>query len=137
MSLSTFTTVIRQIALGLGITVFFLLPLTATAQENVLDDVCASNPEATLCKENSTQQTPTDNSIYGPNGIITKVVKLLSIALGVVAIIMIIIAGLKYILSSGDPTSVNSAKNTIIYAVIGLVVAIMAQALIIFVLNKL
>lgn len=67
---------------------------------------------------------------------IQTVVNLLSIIVGVAAIIMIIVGGLKYILSSGDSGNVNSAKNTILYAVIGLVVVLLAQVIVRFVINR-
>jgi len=56
---------------------------------------------------------------------------------GAAAVIMIIVGGFKYITSSGDSTSVESAKNTILFAVIGLVIALVAQSIVIFVLRKL
>jgi hypothetical protein len=110
----------------------------ASAQ-NINDELCLQNPSATFCQENSNTKNGTidDNTIYGPNGIITKVIKLLSMVVGIAAVIMIIVGGIKYALSSGDPNNVNSAKNTIIYAAVGLSVAVLAQAIIIFVLNKL
>ena len=55
---------------------------------------------------------------------------------GVVAVIMIIIGGLKYITSSGDSNNVSSAKNTILYAIIGLVVVVLAQVIVRFVVTK-
>jgi hypothetical protein len=53
-----------------------------------------------------------------------------------VAVIMIIVGGLKYITSGGDSNNVSSAKSTIIYAIIGLVVVALAQFIVQFVLNK-
>ena len=70
------------------------------------------------------------------NAIITQAVNIFSIIVGIVAVIMIIIGGLKYITSSGDSSNISSAKNTIIYAVIGLVVVALAQFIVKFVLNK-
>ena len=49
---------------------------------------------------------------------------------------MIVIGGIKYTVSNGDTTAVTSAKNTILYAVIGLVVAIMAYAIVSFVITR-
>ena len=57
-------------------------------------------------------------------------------AIGVVAVIMLIIGGFRYIFSGGNQTSVNSAKDTILYAVIGIVVAILAYAIVNFVLGQ-
>ncbi len=84
------------------------------------------------------QNVSCDNT-GGPSveGIVEKVINILSIVVGVVSVIMIIIGGLKYVTSSGDSGNVTSAKNTILYAIIGLVVVAMAQAIVRFVLTNL
>ncbi|HET7320742.1 MAG TPA: hypothetical protein VFI84_04135 [Candidatus Saccharimonadales bacterium] len=73
----------------------------------------------------------------GIGNLVSSVVEILSIVVGIAAIIMIIIAGLKFVTAGGDSNSVSSAKNTLMYALIGLVVAALAQFLVHFVLNKL
>ena len=70
------------------------------------------------------------------NGIIKTVINIFSIVVGVIAVIMIIVGGLKYIMSGGDSGNVTGAKNTILYAIIGLVVVAMAQFVVRFVLTK-
>jgi TRAP-type C4-dicarboxylate transport system permease small subunit len=67
---------------------------------------------------------------------IKKVINFFSAIVGIVSVIMIIYGGFKYISSGGDSGNVTSAKNTIIYAVIGLVVVAMAQFIVQFVLGK-
>jgi cytochrome bd-type quinol oxidase subunit 2 len=71
------------------------------------------------------------------NTTITWVINIFSIVVGVAAVIMIIIGGLRYIISGGDSGNVTSAKNTILYAIIGLVVVALAQFIVKFVLTKL
>lgn len=66
---------------------------------------------------------------------IKDVVNVLLFILGAIAVIMIIIGGLRYVLSNGDSGAITSAKNTILYAVIGLVVAILAYAIVNFVID--
>lgn len=68
--------------------------------------------------------------------IIATVVNIISIVVGVIAVIMIIWGGLKYITSGGESGKITSAKNTIIYALIGLVVVALAQFIVRFVLTK-
>lgn len=68
------------------------------------------------------------------NETIATIVNLLSAAVGVAAIIMIIVAGFRYVTSAGNPESAKSAKNTILYAIIGLIVVALAQILVHFVL---
>ncbi len=82
---------------------------------------------------------PTGNNNAGTdkvNNIITTIVNIFSAIVGIVSVIMIIYGGFKYISSGGDSSKVTEAKNTIVYAVIGLVVVAMAQFIVQFVLNK-
>lgn len=75
-----------------------------------------------------------------PNGsvdrILTTVINIFSLVVGVVSVIMIIIGGLKYITSGGDSGNVSGAKNTILYAIIGLVIVALAQVIVHFVLTR-
>jgi hypothetical protein len=57
--------------------------------------------------------------------------------IGAVALVYIIIGGLNYIYSSGEPQKAKQAKETIIYALIGLVVAVTAETIVWTVLSKL
>lgn len=54
---------------------------------------------------------------------------------GIVAVLVIIIGGIRYTTSNGDPAQVKAAKNTILYAIVGLVVIIMAAAITQFVVQ--
>ncbi len=63
-------------------------------------------------------------------------INILSLVAGIAAVIMIIVGGLKYITSNGDAGNAASAKNTILYAIIGLVVVALAQIIVRFVLDK-
>lgn len=102
-------------------------------------------PSAEKCdqyaKNNSEDDQPTvcedkndDNSV---NRVLALVVNILSIVIGVAAVIVLIIAGIQYMISTGDPTKVNNAKNAILYALIGLAVAAFARIIVVFVINKL
>lgn len=57
-------------------------------------------------------------------------------AIGVVAVIMLIIGGFRYVFSAGNQQNVTAAKDTILYAVIGIVVALLAYAIVNFVLGQ-
>lgn len=70
------------------------------------------------------------------NDLITKIVNIFSVIVGLIAVIMIIFGGFRYITSGGDSTKVNSAKNTILYAIVGLIIVALAQVIVKFVLNK-
>lgn len=68
---------------------------------------------------------------------VEKVITILLALVAVISIIMIIIGGLKYITSGGDSGKVASAKDTILYSIIGLVIALLAQVIVRFVVNRL
>ena len=106
----------------------------ALADTNVFDSACSVQgaPKSSACNTNS----PT-NPLTGPNGTITKVTKLIGFISGVAAVILITVGGMMYIISGGDASKVASAKNTVIYAAVGLVIVVSAQSIIIFILNRL
>lgn len=66
---------------------------------------------------------------------IKTIANILLFILGAIAVIMIIIGGIKYATSNGDSSSITSAKNTILYSVIGLIVALLAYAIVNFILD--
>ncbi len=77
------------------------------------------------------------DTLFGADSVFTKIVNILLFLIGAVSVIMLIIGGIKYTISGGDSGQVTSAKNTILYAIIGLVVAFLAFAIVNFVLDKL
>lgn len=79
-------------------------------------------------------QCAVTNADANLSNLVRKVINVLSVIIGVVAVIMIIIGGLRYITSGGDSGNVSSAKNTILYAIVGLIVVALAQFIVRFVL---
>ncbi|HMS32426.1 MAG TPA: pilin [Candidatus Saccharibacteria bacterium] len=112
------------------------LPVTSvSAQSSIADKVCSGvlstsgeeGADASSCQEDG------DNSF---NTIITRVINIFSVIIGAVSVIMIIIGGFRYIISGGDQNSVTAAKNTIMYAIIGLVVVLFSQVIVRFILTN-
>jgi len=66
-----------------------------------------------------------------------SVINTLIFAVGIISTITIVVAGIRYVTSSGDPARIKGAKDAILYAVIGLVIAIMAYAIVNFVVGSL
>ena len=66
---------------------------------------------------------------------IKAIVDWLLFLVGVLAVIMIVVGAIKYTLSAGDASKMTSAKNTIIYAVIGLIIGVLAYAIVNFVID--
>lgn len=69
-------------------------------------------------------------------GVIRDIIEVMSAIGGVIAVIMIIIGGFKFMTAAGDSTKAASARNTIIFAVVGLVIIAFAQIIVRFVLQK-
>lgn len=72
----------------------------------------------------------------GFNALLTKIINVISVIVGVVAVIMIIYGGFRYITSGGTPEKVTGAKNTILYGIIGLIIVALAQVVVRFVLKQ-
>ncbi|HVW23011.1 MAG TPA: hypothetical protein VHB51_00805 [Candidatus Saccharimonadales bacterium] len=64
------------------------------------------------------------------------VVNILSLITGIISVIMVIVAGLKYITAAGDSNKAATAKTTLIYALIGIAITVAAQFLVHFVINS-
>ncbi len=94
---------------------------------------CQSGAECVKAGVTASGGTSSKTEI-GP--LIKTIVNVLLFILGAISVIMIIIGGIKYTTSNGDSTQVTSAKNTIMYAVIGLIVALMATAIVNFVVGR-
>lgn len=124
-----------SLVVGLSLMAAIMIPVPVMAVD-VLSPACQNNPESTVCKSN-TDQPKSGNSIYGPNGVLTKAAGLFAVVVGIASVIMIIIGGFKYVMSSGDPSNIKSAKDTILYAIVGILVALLAQSIAVFILRKL
>lgn len=123
---------LRAILITLALMVPLMVPVSASAQ--IQSGLCAgTNLSATEGNGDCDNAAGATTKV---NGLIKLVINLFSIVVGVVSVIMIIIGGLKYITSAGDSNNVTSAKNTILYAIIGLVVVALAQFIVQFVLAK-
>ncbi len=75
--------------------------------------------------------------LFGDNSIFQTVTNILLFLIGAISVIMLIIGGIRYVVSGGDQNAITSAKNTILYAIIGIVVAFLAFAAVRFVTEQL
>jgi heme/copper-type cytochrome/quinol oxidase subunit 2 len=105
-----------------------------TSQTTIQSGECGGADTLSLSSTNGNNCNIQGNSSL--DHVITTAVNVLSIIVGVVAVIMIIIGGFRYIASGGKQESVSGAKNTILYAIIGLIIVALAQVIVRFVLNK-
>jgi amino acid transporter len=113
------------------------IPATVAAQIDIQGSTCAgsngnitSNPSGAACDNINKQGTKTVDKL------VADIINLVSSIVGIIAVIMIIYAGFRYVTSGGSDDAVKGAKRTITYAVIGLVVVALAQIIVHFVLAK-
>lgn len=93
---------------------------------NVLPKGCEGQTSE-ICKS-ATKDNATD--------MVKNILNILFMIIGILAVIMIVVGGFRYVLSAGDSSAVTAAKNTILYAVIGLIVALLAFAIVNFVITS-
>ena len=99
--------------------------------QNITDLNCGS--QGNLTGTNCTAPTNADATV---NNTVQRAIKLFQIIVGLISVFMLIFGGLKYITSGGESSGITGAKNTILYAVIGLVVVALAQVIVQFALNR-
>jgi len=119
------------------------LALGVTAAANMVSSPVANAAECTSdasgglgggagCAQGKDQQA----DLFGESGIFKTITNVLLFIIGAISVIMLIIGGIRYVVSGGDSGAVTSAKNTILYAIVGIVVAILAYALVNFVITS-
>jgi hypothetical protein len=101
------------------------VPALQVSAQGPLEDVCKSNGDSAVCNE---QNNSSDDFV-------ATLVDTLVFIVGFLSVFGIIIGGILYVTSSGDSSNVTKAKNTITYSIIGLVVAILAYAIVRFVVQ--
>lgn len=104
--------------------------------------VAYAQPKKELCEGSSGSWTGSTctNTTGAPVDLPTRlrnIVNVLLFILGAIAVIMIVIGGIRYTTSNGDQSAVKSAKDTILYAIVGLIVAVMAYAIVNWIITNL
>lgn len=128
---------IRKLRLGaMGLALSALTALATIQPVRAACDIFdgiggALNPD---CSHGKGQ--PTD-LFSGSAGIVPRAINLMLFIVGILAIIFLIFGGIRYVISGGDKTKVDNAKNTILYAIVGLIVAILGYAVVSWVVSVL
>ncbi len=124
--------------LGVGLVSLTLL-ISLRSPLSVSADSLFTGSRQEACNATATGSSSTGSCTGNGSAIdnlLTAALDILSLAIGVIAVIMIIIGGLKYIMSAGDSNAISSAKNTLVYAVVGLVIVAFAQIIVNFVVHR-
>ena len=116
------------LAMVIGLAGATLVPQTVSAQEPF--DACDINASSDLC---ATERR--SNRGDGYSHVVKSVVNILLYIVGVAAVVVIIVSGIRYVVSAGNTQTVQAAKSSIGYAVAGLLLAVVAYAIVNYVLD--
>jgi hypothetical protein len=125
------SSLLLSVMLAFGALVIFSAPVFASTSSPSASQVCNGMSEISnvpCAQTSATSQNTTQN-------LIKTIIKLLSYVLGIIVVVMVIISGVLFATSAGEASKVKTAKSTLIYALIGLVIAALAQVIVHWVLG--
>ena len=117
-----------------GILAAPVLAAPSTVVNSSIDTICASNPNSSICAGGANADIRNTASL---NDTFASIINILLFIAGIIAVIMIIVSAIRFISSRGNPEGATKARHTLMYSIAGLVVAIIAFALVNFVLASL
>ena len=120
-------------ALKISIQVLTGVATAATLITGKAMQVMATSPAQAGAEVARADGMPTE--LIGKTGVFTQITNTVLFAVGIISVVMLIYGGIRYVLSGGDSKKVTDAKNTILYAIIGLIISILAYAIVNFVIN--
>lgn len=118
--------------LALGISLVAPVAQSASAATADCSETNLSVTSGASCAKGDDQSS----DLFGSSGIFKTITNVMLFIIGAVSVIMLIIGGIRYTVSGGDSAAVTGAKNTILYAIVGIVVALLAFAVVNFVLTQ-
>lgn len=126
----------KQLIAGLTVVALLAIAIVAFAP-SITTQVVSADAVADACEGIGLTGADCNKKSAGNSlsNVISTIINILSAIIGAVAVIMVIISGLRYVTSAGDAQKVSTAKSTLIYAIVGLVIVAVAQILVRFVFN--
>lgn len=131
---------LQAMALVFGIGTATLVAATVSATPaHAGTATCTGDPNkdglggGAACSKGNSQK----GNLFGSGGIFMTIANTLIFLVGAISVIFLIVGGLRYVISNGDSKAVTAAKDTILYAIVGVVVAVISFALVQFVVNAL
>ena len=118
----------------------YLLPVIVMGVVTIAGVFFATGEVSALTLQEGAEAARCDgcpSDLFGDTGVFKKITNTILYIVGIVAVIMLIVGGIKYVISGGDGKKVTDAKNTVLYAIIGLVVCFLAFAIVNFVISAL
>ena len=124
----TFVSLLVMLGSGLA-----FVPAMTTHADTLTSDACAGLNTLNGNDGNTTCDSGSGNRI---NNILRFTINIFSAVVGFVAVLMVIVNGLRFVTANGDSSAIASARNGILYALIGLVIVALSQVFVNFVLHK-
>jgi hypothetical protein len=108
-----------------------LFPAPVFAATTGVFPVCDKNTDTQICQGIDGQK------LFGPGSVWNKIINTFIYVIGSIASLMIVIGAFRYVTAQGEASSITAAKNTILYSIIGLIVAALSFSIVNFVLARL
>jgi hypothetical protein len=125
----------QAVAVAFGFSAFSLAAVTVAATP--AHAACSTGVFTLQNGADCAAPTGAKTTLFGTGGIFNTIANTLIFLVGAIAVLFLIIGGLRYVVSNGEPKNVEAAKNTILYAIIGIIVAILSYAAVNFVIGAL
>jgi TRAP-type C4-dicarboxylate transport system permease small subunit len=128
---------LQTLVLALGFGAFGVVATAGTALANQADCSISNSANPIGAGAACAQANGTRDDLFAQGGLFQTAANVLIFLVGAVAVLFLIIGGLRYVISNGDPKAVEAAKNTILYAIVGVIVAVLSFAAVNFVIQAL
>ncbi len=128
------TTTFKRILASVGLLAVLVVPVAFTAQPafagTIRENICSGATSAGI------EDCEGGDAEGGLRTLVERIVFYFTLIVGAISVVMIILGGFRYITSSGDSSNVQAAKNTILYAIVGLAIVLLAQLIVNFVFTE-
>lgn len=135
----------KKLIISLVLSILVTLPVACFSMANADVDIvpsCGAGSTATVNGIPNSSSVCSDVHSLGKGandpviGIIKDVIIIISYVTGVAATILILLSGIKFMTASGDPAKISSARGTLVYALIGIIITVLGQLIVAFVLDN-
>lgn len=129
---------IKKTMLGLFALPVFVLGLSVVSATFQPVDVNAQGTDLSIGRgANEAKSEDQQESLDGDTGVFAVITQVLLFLVGAISVIMLVVGGIRYVVSGGDSSAVQSAKSTILYAIVGIIISLIAFAVVRFVISNL
>lgn len=125
----------KKILFTFSLFAMLLMPVANTRAADEIIDTSKCPAGSSICEDIGTTSGTDNSELFGPDGRVTRVVNFITIIGGIIAVFIFIYSGVVLVTSSGDSKKISTAKNSILYAAIGIVLVLIAQFVTSFLLN--